>query len=241
MNPKEEKERVRRFVWRLMEERGVSRFPRPIEGRIPNFEGAEVAARNLSKLEEWRRAETVFINPDSPQRSVRYLALLHGKTLVMATPRLREGFLLLDPREVRAENYSEASTIAGAFRYGRKIGLKVPRIDLKVTGSVAVDPMGGRVGKGHGYSDLEYGILGELGAINRGTPVVTTVHDLQVLDAVPMEEQDMPVSIIVTPTRVIRTGAFGEPRIHWSLVTPEIEESIPILRELRTRRFPQRN
>lgn len=238
---KDEKERVRKLVWRLMEERGISRFPKPIEGRIPNFEGAEEAARKLSQLEEWKRAESVFMNPDSPQRSVRYLALLHGKKVVMATPRLREGFLLLDPREIPSRAYHEASTIAGAFKHGRRIGLDLPKIDMKVTGSVAVDPRGGRVGKGHGYSDLEYGILGELGAIDSSTPVATTVHDIQVLEEIPIEEQDMPVSLIVTPTRVIRTGRFGEPRIYWNLITPDIEGSIALLRELKARRFSDRD
>ena len=35
-------------------------------------------------------------------------------------------------------------------------------------------------------------------------PVVTTVHDMQVVEAVPIEEKDEKISIIVTPTRVIR-------------------------------------
>ncbi|RDD53573.1 MAG: 5-formyltetrahydrofolate cyclo-ligase [Candidatus Korarchaeota archaeon NZ13-K] len=239
MSLREEKERVRRLVWRLMEERGVARFPKPIEGRIPNFVGAEEAARRLSLQREWREAQVIFVNPDSPQRHVRYLGLSQGKLIVMATPRLREGFLLLDPKEIPVWRYSEASTIAGSFKHGRRIGLDVPKIDLKVTGSVAVDPRGGRVGKGHGYSDLEYGILGEVGAISRSTPVATTVHDLQILEEVPMERQDMPVNLIVTPTSVLRTDRRGEPRILWELVTPELEEEIPLLGELR-RKLPER-
>ena len=35
------KQRIREHVWWIMEQRGVSRFPRPIWGRILNFEGAE--------------------------------------------------------------------------------------------------------------------------------------------------------------------------------------------------------
>lgn len=240
MSLREEKERLRRLIWRVMEERGIALFPKPVEGRIPNFRGAEEAARKLSLQEEWKEAEVVFVNPDSPQRYVRYLGISQGKIVVMATPRIKEGFLLLDPDEVPASKYYEASTISGAFKYGRKIGLEVPRIDLKVTGSVAVDERGGRVGKGHGYSDLEYGILGEIGAFERDTPIATTVHDLQIVEKVPMEEQDMPVSLIVTPTRVIRTQRFGEPKVLWELVTPELEREVPLLRELRGRRFPQR-
>jgi 5-formyltetrahydrofolate cyclo-ligase len=35
-------------------------------------------------------------------------------------------------------------------------------------------------------------------------PVVTTVHELQILDDVPFEPHDTKVDIIVTPERVIR-------------------------------------
>ncbi|MCS7102733.1 MAG: 5-formyltetrahydrofolate cyclo-ligase [Candidatus Korarchaeum sp.] len=241
MSLREEKEMLRKLIWRVMEERGVALFPKPVKGRIPNFSEAEEAARKLSFQEEWERAEVIFVNPDSPQRHVRYLGLSQGKIVVMATPRLREGFLILDPKGIPAGRHYEASTISGAFKYGRKVGLDVPKVDLKVTGSVAVDERGGRVGKGHGYSDLEYGILGEIGAIGRDTPIATTVHDLQVVGGVPMEGHDMPVSLIVTPTRVIRTGRFSEPKILWELVTPELEREIPLLRELRGKRFPQRS
>ncbi len=220
-------------MWRLLKEKGVARFPFPVEGRIPNFEGAEVAAVNLTKTEEWRYSRTIFVNPDSPQRPVRHLALMQGKIVVMSTPRLREGFLLLDPSRIIPRNYWAASSIKGAFKYGIKIRLEVPRIDLKVTGSVAVDLRGNRVGKGHGYSDLEYGILGEIGVVDEKTPIATTVHDLQVIEEVPNEEHDMPVTIISTPTRIVRTGRRGRPRIYWEKITDEMLREIPLLLEIR--------
>lgn len=50
-----------------------------------------------------------------------------------------------------------------------------------------------------------------MGAIDENTLVVTTVHDCQVLEAgtidpTKMLEHDVPVDVIVTPTRVIRTN-----------------------------------
>jgi len=65
------KEHVRRKVWDLMEEQAIARPPRPVHGRIPNFEGAERAARRLLELEEFKTAKTVKVDPDSPQRPVR--------------------------------------------------------------------------------------------------------------------------------------------------------------------------
>ncbi|MEM3929624.1 MAG: 5-formyltetrahydrofolate cyclo-ligase, partial [Candidatus Korarchaeum sp.] len=62
---------------------------------------------------------------------------------------------------------------------------------------------------------------------------------IQIVEKVPMEEHDIPLSLIVTPTKVIRTQRFGEPKVLWELVTPELEREVPLLRELRGRGFPQ--
>ena len=42
--------------------------------------------------------------------------------------------------------------------------------------------LGLRIGKGKGYADLEYAMLRTMGAIDENTPVVTSVHDSQVMD-----------------------------------------------------------
>ena len=41
--------------------------------------------------------------------------------------------------------------------------------------------LGWRIGKGEGYADLEYAMMVSMGAVSQGTPVVTIVHDCQVL------------------------------------------------------------
>ncbi len=200
---KRDKQMLREKIWRLLEERNVARFPRPVYGRIPNFEGAEQAAYRIIKLEIWRKARVVKSNPDSPQKPLRYHALREGKTLIMASPKLREGFLLIDPRKIPPSKLGFAASIRGAFIYGRKISLtEMPKIDLIVTGCVAVDRKGHRLGKGGGYAELEYAILREIKAIDEDTPVVTTVHDLQIVDRVPFEEHDLTVDFIATPRRL---------------------------------------
>jgi 5-formyltetrahydrofolate cyclo-ligase len=78
------------------------------------------------------------------------------------------------------------------------------KIDLFVAGSVAVAPDGGRLGKGTGYSDQEYNILKNAGSLTAHTPVVTTVHDIQLVENTPSDQWDVPVNLIVTPTRIIR-------------------------------------
>jgi len=199
------KEEIRMRVWHVMEETGVATFPKPILHRIPNFVGAEKAAQNLRNLNEYKAAKVVFCNPDSPQRPAREMALRDGKTVVMATPKLRQGFLLLDPKSIPSNCISEASTIRGAFKHGHPIEPNQVKVDLFIAGSVAVSPDGGRLGKGTGYSDQEYSILKNAGSLTAQTPIVTTVHDTQIVEKIPREEWDIPVNIIITPTKIILT------------------------------------
>jgi len=201
MNVVLEKQRLREKIWSEMERSRLAVFPLPCRGRIPNFAGADVAAEKLRELEEWKTAKVVFVNPDSPQRKVRENALKEGKILVMASPRLKKGFILIEPDKVKGKE-SFASTIKGAFRYGFEAD-DFPKPDLIVQGSVAVDRRGHRLGKGHGYGDTE---IKNLKKMFGTVPIVTTVHDVQVVEAVPFEEKDEKVSIVTTLTKVIRVS-----------------------------------
>jgi len=232
---KEEKQRLRQHIWELMEKLNIARFPRPVYGRIPNFAGAEKAAEKVLFLREWKQAHVIKANPDSPQRPIREYALREGKIVIMATPRLRQGFLLLDPKNIPSNKLRFTSTIKGAFRHGRPVRLtEIPRVDLVVTGCVAVDRRGNRLGKGGGYAEIEYAILREIGALDEKTPVLTTIHDVQLVDHVPREKHDLTVDIIITPTKTIRV----EPRppkptgIYWDLLGDKKE--LPIIKELQT-------
>lgn len=79
-----------------------------------------------------------------------------------------------------------------------------PQVDLVVEGSVAVDKSGNRLGKGGGYGDREISELISEKAITQSTPVVTTVHEIQIIDKVPTEEHDQKINMIITSERVIR-------------------------------------
>jgi 5-formyltetrahydrofolate cyclo-ligase len=232
------KDALRKRVWTLLERRGVARFPLPITDRIPNFAGAVEAAQQLAVLPEWRAAQRIKCNPDAPQRAVRLRALREGKDVYVAVPRLTAArcFLHLNPRRL-GERLAGAATIQGAALLGVPIAPHdLPRIDLIVAGSVAVNRRGARVGKGGGYSDLEFALASELGAVDAQTTVVTTVHDLQVVDeAIPMTSHDVPVDLVVTPTRVIPCRrVFTRPRhIEWGALTPEQLAAMPVLARLR--------
>jgi 5-formyltetrahydrofolate cyclo-ligase len=228
------KDDVRRDVWRSMDRDGVSRFP-GAEERIPNFAGAKAAAERLARHPVWTNAQTIKANPDSPQTHARRLALAQGKTLVMAVPRLREQhpFRLLDPGGLAEGEMREAATIKGALKHGKVIDLyQVPELDLVLTGSVAVNLKGARLGKGGGFSDLEYALLTEAGRIDRRTLVATTVHPIQIVrENLLMTGHDIPVSLIATPRAVIEVdGAYRRPGgVLWDHLQPPQIHEIPVL------------
>src|SRR6266513_1931697 len=97
----DDKQHVREWVWQELRRVGAARFP-GAEGRIPNFTGAEAAARLFANVDEWRAADVLKSNPDSPQLPVRTAALEAGKRVYMAVPRLvdEKPFLLLDPDRI---------------------------------------------------------------------------------------------------------------------------------------------
>lgn len=232
MTPAEEKQAARERAWTALTEAGAARFPRPIHGRIPNFAGSEEAARALIATPEFQQARVVKVNPDAPQRYLRAEVLRAGKILLAPTPRLREGFLVLDPATIDPKAYTKAAAIGGLFQYGQPTPLEeAPKPDLLVVGSVAVSMAGARTGKGEGYGEIEYALLRELGRIDAATPIATTVHDLQVVDALPLEPFDVTVDLIVTPTRLIRVdGPRQRPdRIYWDLLPDEKRDAIPLL------------
>ncbi len=190
---------VRNHIWRVMEERNMTKFPS--RGRIPNFRGSERACERLREIEAFWKAEMVFSAPDSVLRKGREICLEEGKSLLVAKPHMK-GFLLL-----RDADPQKASTITGMLRYGAEV--RPPSIGKKVNmflqGCVAVDLKGNRIGKGTGYGDREYTILEKAGAMAENCPVVVIAHDIQIFDDLEylMDDRDVPADIILTPTRVI--------------------------------------
>lgn len=211
----------------------MARFP-GAEGRIPNFIGAEACATLLAGAPYWRTAKILKINPDSPQRAIRQRALAEGKLVYMPVPRLRgdKPFIELDPKKLTCSPYA-GSSIKGAAQHGRPVTLKeMKRIDLVVCGSVAVNRRGARVGKGGGYSDLEFALLLEEKKIARQTPIVTCVHPLQIVDEeIPMTEHDIPLNAIITPGELIEVKPhFPRPKgIYWKILPAEKIADIPAL------------
>jgi len=229
------KSELREKVWAAMTAPGINRFPGPTN-RIPNFVGAERAAERLRATEVWQRATTLKTNPDSPQLPVRQRALEDGKRVYMAVPRLAEPepFFLLDPTDLN-DTPRRSASIKGAAKSAQRVAVTALRpVDLVVTGCVAVSEDGARLGKGGGFSDLEYALAYEAGLIGPETRVVTTVHEAQIVSAgaIPVVPHDVYLDLIVTEERVIECSrphrAAG--RIRWDELSEQKIAAIPLLR-----------
>jgi 5-formyltetrahydrofolate cyclo-ligase len=233
-----DKHDIRERIWSRLAQAKASPDP---HGRIPYFEGAAAAAERLAELAAWQQARVIKANPDQPQLPVRVRVLHAGKLVYMAVPKLADPlpFFRLDPAELGDEAEPLAAHRTAARRAPKTAVADMRPVDLITCGTVAVDRQGVRIGKGAGYSDIEVGSLVEAGLITPETTIVTTVHDLQVVDEpLPNDEHDFTVDYIVTPHEVIRCGPAYRPQgLVWRNLGEEQIAAIPVLAAMANERL----
>jgi len=228
------KQQARDRVWDILHTQQLARAPLPPHDRIPNFADSRLAAERLFTHAPWRDAHRIKVNPDSPQRHVRELALQLGIQVYVPTPRLSGGFQLLDPSLITPADYAKAARRQTMQQFSTVVPLtEMPQLDAIVTGCVAVTTRGKRCGKGAGYSDLEFAILRELG--HAPVAVATTVHDAQLVEDFPSASFDLPLTLICTPSRsiVVKRPATAPAGIDWTRLDAGDLAAMPILAELR--------
>lgn len=238
-------------IWRTLERVGLpdSRFHWDFSSFIADFEGNDEATRRVTELDAWVAADRVFITPDNSTERLRRAALRDGKTLLVTTYGIRRGFLQLDAEVVPPAEVSYAATLDGLDAYATPVSLAElrdgPGLALMITGGSAVSRNGIRFGKGHGYFDLEWAMLSEIGLTDEHTVIVDIVHDEQYVDEhLEGEAHDVPVDWIVTNERSIPVARPGrEPgRVFWDLIPGSEHEFLPPIVELRdARSVPERS
>ncbi|MFI7586840.1 5-formyltetrahydrofolate cyclo-ligase [Spongisporangium articulatum] len=235
----------RERIWAALRRVGRpdSRFHWDFSSFIADFEGNDVATARVLDLPAWREASEVFITPDNSTELLRREALGAGKRLLVTTYGIRRGFLRVEPGTVPEAEISYAATLDGLDRYATPVTLAEltggPPLRLLVTGGSAVSANGIRFGKGHGYFDLEWAMLSEIGLTGTDSEVVDIVHDEQFVDDVLVgEAHDVPVDWVVTPTRTIRVAGVDRApgRVFWDLIPGTEHEHLPPILELQARR-----
>ena len=168
----------------------------------------------------------------------RFQVLDYRKELLVPTPRQCSGLFnrFLNTGTMSKKELRTLASSRGIDNMSVPVSMDDPvSIDLVVLGSVAVDKLGHRIGKGEGFVDLEFALA--RGAVTEDTVVVTTVHDCQVFASLPgklFQDHDVPVDVIVTPTTLIRveTRLRKPSQIIWDILSEEKLNQIPLLRQL---------
>jgi 5-formyltetrahydrofolate cyclo-ligase len=75
--------------------------------------------------------------------------------------------------------------------------IAVNDVDLMIIPAAAVDRRGMRLGWGRGYFDKT------IGSMEKCPPVYAVIFDTELVDDVPRDKHDQPVSGVVTPTRTV--------------------------------------
>ncbi|EJJ31369.1 5-formyltetrahydrofolate cyclo-ligase [Rhizobium sp. CF142] len=232
---------TRQRIWERLKgvARADTRFHMNFADFIPDFDGVEAATDRIEALAAFRGCRLAFVTPDNSTTELRRRLIAARVPMVTATYNIQRGFLYLAPDAVPEGAEPYAAWLDGIEHFAKPVTLEdiaaLGRFDFMATGASAVSVDGVRFGKGHGFFDLEWGMFTDLGLARDTTPVAAIVHDVQVVeDHLQMNETDIPVDLIATPTRLIRVERPGRrPRgVKWELLTTQEIQQIPPLSEL---------
>lgn len=240
--PKEVTKRsIRLDTWQKIKDQKLTPLRRfSVFNKIPNYVGAEEAAKLLAETEEFKKANSVKVNIDLAQEPVK-LEVVKAKKTLFVPPAQKSSNVYAkvkncNPDELDLATQKKIIKLQGEEDTFQEIDMHgIEKLDMVVVGSCAVSRLGHRIGKGNGYVDLDVGILTHLGVITKDTLIVTTVHDVQVYDTLPenlFQSYDLPLDLIVTPTEVIRVSKrLPRPAgIEWKLLSSRRLEIVPVLK-----------
>jgi 5-formyltetrahydrofolate cyclo-ligase len=217
-----------------------TRFVYDLTSFIPDFSGSELLSSRLRDLPCYPGDGPVFVTPDNCLQGLKADLIAAGRPL-LHTIAVAMGFHYIGPGSVAQGDARFAGTLDGALFLAEKVDFafirELGRLDFVVTGACAVDPVTGvRYGKGHGFFDTEWALLSELGVVDDRTPVITCVHDCQLVDSrLPPSSFDTSGEWVLTPTQTVHvTERHRNPTgVQWDLVDDARLAEIEPLRQLK--------
>ena len=135
--------------------------------RPPLFPGAGKAAERLRRLPEYKSCQVALAMPDPPLLQARINLLNDHKTLICATPGLKQGLVRFTPDMLpmaRRSTELRGHHLAVAGRPIRPPEHKLPSVSLMIVSALAADGQGRLLGDGRGLIDFLIAILGRAGA-----------------------------------------------------------------------------
>lgn len=161
---------------------------------------AALLAEHLTRAEEVRRAATVaaYVSVSTEPGTGPVLEELHGRGARVILP------VLLPDGDLDWAAYTGPDNLVAAGRgllepHGARLGVDaIATADVVLCPGVAVDRTGMRLGRGGGSYDRA------LARVPVGTFVCTLLYDGEIVERVPADAHDRPVTAAVTPSGLIR-------------------------------------
>jgi len=198
-------------------------------------------AERLRRLDVYRHAKQVFMDPSLLLRQARINALIDGKELIMPAAGLKEGFYLLKPFSIPFRNLGGAVTYQGLDRYGQKLvfeEISSLEISLMAGEVLAVDSIGMFVADGHGFFDLTAAVFAETGALTDACRAVAVIDDPnRIVDKLPPDPWDIECAFYLTPqTEGKLSDSVVRGKIYWDDLNRDRVRKLSPLFKLQARR-----
>ena len=152
-------------------------------------------AQRLFALEEWKHAKTIGVTisvfPEIPTRGIIEQAWIEGKSV--SVPKCNPAAKTMQFKTITS--FNELESVYHGLLEPIESTPEVSYIDLLIVPGLLFTKQGYRLGFGGGYYDRF------LSSYQGDT--VALAYESQIKDSLPIEEHDIPVGKLVTPTSVI--------------------------------------
>lgn len=202
---------------------------RELHGRPDADLSMELAGRlaeRLRRLDGYRQAKQLFIDPSPLLKQARLNALLDGKVLIMPGPGLKDGFYRLDPYTIKFPQLAKAVNGRDLADFGKRLASRSEiaglEISLVIGEAWALDRRGFFLGEGKGFFDLSVALLAELGGLAEGYRVVMALADLvRLINNLPPDSWDVGVDVFLTAEgeELLSREGGAAPAIVWEALT----------------------
>ncbi|KMY66080.1 hypothetical protein AAU61_19210 [Desulfocarbo indianensis] len=238
MQSSQTKERLRRDMARRIAEIWPGESQGPL--RPPDFPKAGQAAERLRRQAAYRAARVIAFQPDPALLQARINALMDGKTIIAATPGLKQGLVRISPDMIPVAARSRELTGHAMIKSGRQLrfpAANLGRVDMVVGACLAFDQKGRILGDGRGLLDLFHAILRHLG-LKDSAPVAVLAADEQEMDDIPQEPWDLAANLVLTPLQGRRLEQ-ERPKAGLVALPPELA-ALPVVRAVLMRKDQSR-
>ena len=203
--------------------------------RPPEFVGCNKAAELLRRQPAYQKASVLAVMADPALLQVRINALQDGKTLIAATPGLKQGLVRITPQGMPLPRRSRELRGGALFQAGKPLRLpqaRLKKVDLVVGTALASDPQGLLLGDGRGLLDLLVAVLQHIEALPSAPAVVALLAEQQLYsDNVPQNPWDQGADVVITPRQTVYFNQPVRPMLSLSELPSGLKQ-LPIVKAL---------